>query len=246
MKRKQNGIGLYDLVKGFLFSLQADGRAPRTHEYYHKLLRHLLHYAEIQKWPVCIHSIDTIQIRQFLSWVGTRNYDYITGNGSHRQVKPNLSTPWPYYKAVRRFFAWVVEEGYLKDSPVDSIRFKAPSLAMIQPYSLEELKRFLAVCDLDIRTGARFTGIRNKAMLLLFLDSALRRTELGNLLVNDIDLDSKRVRVIGKGNKVSIVQFSARTAKALWIWLIERKSRARTDRLWITEEGIVFVVNNCS
>ena len=36
-------IGLQDLVEGFLFSLQTEGHAPRTHEYYDKLLRHFLH-----------------------------------------------------------------------------------------------------------------------------------------------------------------------------------------------------------
>jgi len=104
------------------------------------------------------------------------------------------------------------------------------------------VKRLLAVCDLDIRTGARFVGIRNKAMLLLFIDSGLRRAEMANLRLSDLDLESRRVRVIGKGNKVGVAPFSSRTAKALWAWLVERKPRAKTDRLWITEEGRAFSV----
>ncbi|GAJ12216.1 unnamed protein product, partial [marine sediment metagenome] len=93
------------------------------------------------------------------------------------------------------------------------------------------------MCNLDIKTGARFTGIRNKAMLLLFVDSGLRRAEMVNLRLSDLDLDSKRVRVIGKGNKIGIAPFSPKTAKVLWAWLVERKPRAKTDRLWVTEEG---------
>lgn len=98
------------------------------------------------------------------------------------------------------------------------------------------------MCDLDIKTGARYTGIRNKAMLLLFIDSGLRRAEIAQLTINDLDLENRRVRVVGKGNKVGIAPFSSKTAKALWAWLIERKTRAKTDNLWVTEEGQTFSI----
>ncbi len=75
------------------------------------------------------------------------------------------------------------------------------------------------MCDLDIRTGARFTGIRNKAMLLLFIDSGLRRAEMVNLRLSNLDLESRRVRVVGKGNKIGIAPFCPKTAKSLRAWL---------------------------
>jgi len=155
-----------------------------------------------------------------------------------RKAKP--STAWPYYRALRRLFNWAVEEGYLESSPLATIHFKPPPEPPIEGYTIGELKRLLAVCDLDIRSGARFTGIRNKAMLLLFIDLGLRRAEVVNLSLSDLDLDSRRVRVLGKGNKIGIAPFSPKTAKALWAWLMQRKLRARTDRLWTTEEGQAF------
>ena len=135
MKYSNKTIGLNDLVEGFLFSLQADGRAIRTHEYYRKLLRHLLQYALAQSWPNHIDQIDVRLIRQFLTWIGSRSYEYTAGNGSLRQVKPNPSAAWPYYKALRRMFNWSVEEGLLRESPVKAIHFKVPCAARIQPYS---------------------------------------------------------------------------------------------------------------
>jgi len=50
------------------------------------------------------------------------------------------------------------------------------------------------------------------------------------------------MHVIGKGNKHDIVPFSAKTAKALWAWLLERRQRAKTDYLWVTEEGGAFSI----
>jgi site-specific recombinase XerD len=142
--------------------------------------------------------------------------------------------------ALRRLFNWAVEEGYLESSPLATIHFKPPPAPPIEGYTIDELKRLLAVCDLDIGTGALFTGIRNKAMLLLFIDSALRRAEMAHIKLSDLDLENRRVRVSGKGNKIGIAPFSAKTAKVLWSWLIERKSRAKTDSLWVTEEGKTF------
>lgn len=165
-------------MEGFLFSLQAEGCAPRTHEYYVKLLRHFLHYAKSQCWPNQLDLLDAKHIRQFLFWVSSRNFEYTTGNGSRRFIKSKPSTAWPYYKALRRLFNWSVEEGFLEENPAKDIHFKAPLPPPIQPYNPEELRRFLDVCELDIRTGARFTGLRNKGMLLLFVDSALRLGEL--------------------------------------------------------------------
>lgn len=246
MKHSDKTIGLQDLVEGFLFSVQADGRAPQTHEYYDKLLRHLLHYAKTQNWPERIDLLDAKHFRQFLFWVSSRSLEYTAGNGSRRSVKGKPSTAWRYYKALRRLCNWSVEEGLLEESPLKGIHFKPPPSPLIQPYSIEELKRFLAVCELDIRTGTPFIGLRNKAVLLLFIDAALRSSELAQLGLADLSLEQKWVRVIGKGNKVGICPFSAKTAKALWAYLIERRRRAKCEALWVTEEGRPLTVDGLS
>ena len=72
-----------------------------------------------------------------------------------RLAQPRPSKAWRYYKATRRLFNWSVEEGLLDESPVKGLRFKAPPPPPIQPYNLNELKRFLAVRELDMKTGAR-------------------------------------------------------------------------------------------
>jgi site-specific recombinase XerD len=246
VKHNYRAIGLHDLVDGFLFSLQAEGRASRTHEYYRKLLKHLLDYSTVQNWHGNADLIDTVCFRRFLSWIGSRSYQYKAGNGSTRLIKSNPSVAWPYYKALRRLFNWAVEEGLVVESPMDAIHFKAPSPAHIQPYSLDELKRFLTICEIDINTGARFTGLRNKAMLLLFLDAGLRLKELVELDLGDLNLEDRCVRIMGKGSKTDISPFSAKTAKAIWLYLLVRKQRAKATALWITEEGIAFTIGGLS
>ena len=246
MRHNNNRIGLQDLEEGFLFSLQAEGRASQTHEYYAKLLRHLLRYSKKQSWPDRVDQLEVKHFRQFLSWIASRSFEYIAGNNCRRFVQPRPSAAWRYYKGIRRLFNWSVEEGLLEKSPMKGIHFKAPPPPPIEPYSLDELKRFLAICELDIKTGAYFIGIRNKGMILLFLDSGLRSSELVSLNLSDLDLEQRTVRVIGKGKKVGICPFSAKTAKAIWFYLLERKKRAKCDALWVTEEGRPFTVAGVS
>ena len=226
MRQNGEGIGLQELVDGLLFSLQAEGRSARTIEYYNDLLRPLIGYAKDKGWLDDVSSLDPHSMREFLSWVGSRTCEHSVGNGTKRLRKAKPTTAWPYYRALRRLFNWAVEEGYLKSNLLATIHFKPPPAPHVEGYSRDELRRLLAVCDLDIKTGACFTGIRNKAMLLLFIDSGLRRAEMVHFRKDDIDLDGRRVRVVGKGNKMGIAPFSPKTAKALWAWLIERKARA--------------------
>jgi len=230
------------LLDGFLFSLKAEGKSFRTIHCYQDLLLPFLNYVGNRNWSENLAQIDTQKIREFLNWTGSREWEHRIGNGTIRRLKAKPTKAWPYFRALRRLFNWAVEERYLESSPLRTIHFKQPQTPPIEGYNRDELQRLLAICDLDIKTGVRFTGIRNKAMLLVFIDSGIRREEQNNLRLGDIDLDNRRLRVMGKGNKIGIAPFSAKTAKALWAWLVERKTRAKTDHLWVTEEGNPFSV----
>lgn len=243
MKHYVKSIGLHQLVEGFLFALQAEGRAPRTHEYYSKLLRHFLSYARDSGWVEDAQFIEAQHVRDFLSWIASRTHEHSAGNGTRMLRHGTPTVACPYFRALRRLFNWAVEEGLLEISPVTKIHFKAPNAPPVDPYSQNELKKLLAVCDLDTRNGARFTGLRNRAMLLLFLDSGLRKTEMVSLHLRALNLEARRITVVGKGNKVGIVPFCSITAKAIWFYLMEREKRAKCDSLWVTEEGRAFSID---
>lgn len=70
-KRKLNNhgsIGLHDLIEGFLFSISAEVKSPRTDECYSDKLRTLLKYGQEHKWPDSINLLDVQKFREFLSW----------------------------------------------------------------------------------------------------------------------------------------------------------------------------------
>lgn len=230
------------MVDGFLFSLQAEGKALRTIEYYTKLLRHFLNYVKVKGWNDSC-SIDSQHVREFLAWTASRTYEHYAGNSTRLLRKGTPTSAWPYFRALRRLFNWAVVEGFIELSPLAKTHFKTPSAPAVEPFTQDELKRLLAVCELDIHSRARFTGLRNKAMLLLFLDSGLRRAEMVNLKMKDLNLDTRQAMVVGKGNKIGIVPFCPKTAKSIWFYLQERHNRTVCDSVWVTEEGKAFSVD---
>jgi integrase len=145
VRHSDKAIGLRDLVDGLLFSLQAEGKSVRTLGYYRDLLSPFLDYAQSRGWSDGLSSLDAHRLREFLSWVGTRAGEYSVGNGTKRVRKPKPATAWPYYRALRRLFNWAVEEGYLESSPLATIHFKPPPESPIEGYTIDELKKLLAV-----------------------------------------------------------------------------------------------------
>jgi site-specific recombinase XerD len=95
------------------------------------------------------------------------------------------------------------------------IKFTNPKLKIIQPYTAKEIKEMLSVCDCDFKNNARFLASRNKAIILLLLDTGLRVNELSSMMLTDIDRDQGRIRVMGKGVKERVVRIGATAQKAL-------------------------------
>ena len=62
-------------------------------------------------------------------------------------------------------------------------------------------------------------GRRDRAILELFYASGLRLSELVGLNVEDVNLSSRAVRVLGKGRKERIVPFNHATEAAVRAWL---------------------------
>ena len=83
MNQDFNGLSLRDLVDGLLFSLQAEGKSPRTIEYYRDRLKAFVTYCENDNVSE-VRLIDANEIRRFLSWVGSRTVEYEIGNGAKR------------------------------------------------------------------------------------------------------------------------------------------------------------------
>lgn len=138
----------------------------------------------------------------------------------------------------------MVEEETLKQSPMSSIRVRKPPDKIIQPFKLDHIRDLLLLCD-----DSKFLGARNKAVILTFLDTGLRLTELVNIEIKDVDFYHEIIKVMGKGAKERVVRIGKKTQKALLRYLLMRNDGLPC--LWVTEErrplthwGIEIMIRN--
>lgn len=239
-------LSLSSLVQGFVFTLTTEGKAPTTVSYYQGNLRRFLWYAKEHGWADDPRSIDAWNIREFLAYAGTaRNRWGTMGNGSENCRSPSRTGGWRYYRTLRRFFNWAVSEGFMERTPLSNIKPEPPKEQPVEPYSQEEMKKLIDVCDRDFAKGDKFLGSRHKAVILLFLDTGARLSELANVRLNDLALEKGRATVNGKGGTQRVVAFNSGTKKALWKYLAFREQRVKglaKDWLWVTEEGTRLTV----
>jgi site-specific recombinase XerD len=137
------------------------------------------------------------------------------------------------YRVLHAFFNWLKREGLVIANPMDGIN--PPRQPKQYPFVLEEpqVRALLAACD-----KSTVQGVRNYAMLLLFVDCGLRLNELLSLRLGDVSLAQRSLKVHGKGARDRIVFMGARTAKALKRWLELRGFKTTfSDALFIDRKG---------
>lgn len=83
---------------------------------------------------------------------------------------------------------------------------------------------------------------RDKAIISLFVESGLRLSELANITPEDIDWQSRTVRVIGKGNKEGYAPFGSSSEQHLKAWLQEYNPKAHAPIWGLKSRGIQYML----
>lgn len=201
--------GLASQLNIFLLSCRVEGLAPATLKAYQYQLGRFVKF--------CLEAKEkdtTQQIRLFLLKL--------------RETNNSISVS-DYYKSIKRFFNWLVEEGLIEKSPMQNIKPPKKEGKIIRPFSQQDIDNLLLLCPSN-----RFLDLRNKAIILMFLDTGLRLSELAGIQIKDVDFDRETIKVMGKGARERVVRIGKTTQKALLRYLLNRQDDYPC--LWVTEE----------
>ncbi len=149
-----------------------------------------------------------------------------------RALRP--STVQTYHKHIRTLFNWMVSEGVIASSPMERIPVPIVRADQIQPFTSEQVAAVLRAAERSRHPR------RDVALVLVMFDTGLRASEVCNLKMKGVDLETRRVSLIGKGGKVRTVPFGRDAMKALWQYLREDKRdevRAPNDPVFISDRG---------
>lgn len=182
-------------------------------------------------------------IIQFMAWLDEGRFEF--DRESMRSYVAHLNHKWSA-STVRRKLAslkawanWLKRERLIATSPFEDLEINVRMpLLLPRTIALQELRRILEP------VGSPFTGkkrrkgawqhdaiaLRDQAVLELLTATGIRVSELCSLDMASIDLESKQVRVYGKGSKERIVILgSKQTIAVMEEYMIARKG---PDTAW--------------
>lgn len=197
----------------------ADGTArnlsAQTVEFYRNKLIYLTDAAG-DRFP---REITTAHLRLLLTHLREKR-DWSVGTTNH------------FLTALKVFFSFLVKEGMLTENPAVRIPALKGDQHLPDPLSKVELQRLLAA----LLPG--FCGLRDRAMLLICLDTGIRLGELMGLEPEDVDVEMGQLCIRrSKCRRERLVPFCGITRRVLLRYLALRGARAVTQTLWITETG---------
>jgi site-specific recombinase XerD len=232
----QPGTSLRSLVGAFIITKLTEGKSDRTVESYSENLKRFIWYAESQNWPQNIHEITQWHIKAFLGYVALEKDRWgLEGNGSETsQNRASQATVLHYYNILKLFYNWLMEEKILAENFMDRIHVAKPPLPLIEPYSREDINRMLKICDYDFEHYGGFLGSRNRAIILVLLDTGLRLSEFLAMKLGDINPDNGQIKVVGKGRRKRVVRVGKTARSAVDQYLSYRPDNGRRE-LWLSE-----------
>jgi site-specific recombinase XerD len=197
-----------------MFISKATGKSRHTIEWYTFLLRDFAEWLEnVSGKPFEILSeYDIIRYLGYLEQKGFR--------------KASIAS---YWSGLRAFLKFCYKEEIFSEDITHHV--PTPKRPKVFPYVLneEQVRKLLKATN-----RGRFK-VRNKTIILTFLDTGIRLSELTKLNLQDVDLKSGTIHVEGKGEKSRVICFGRRLQSQL--------ARYLESRGFIAYEDAFFVAN---
>ncbi|KQN31228.1 recombinase XerD [Sphingomonas sp. Leaf38] len=136
--------------------------------------------------------------------------------------------------SLRRFFAFLAEEGHRADDPGKALPRPGPARALPKVLSHADIDRlFAAIAERAARDPLDPSDLRLSALFELLYGSGLRATELVSLPRNAVHPDRPFLILRGKGGRERMVPISDRARAAVELW----RMHVAGDRLWLFPSG---------
>jgi site-specific recombinase XerD len=151
-----------------------------------------------------------------------------------------------YHTGLSALWTWAAEEDLVKHHIIKKVARSDPEKPAIKPYTREDVEAMLAACkstrryvlpNKNVCHRSRPTAHRDKAIILVLVDTGVRASKLRKITIADVDKRNKRIFVWGKGAKERTVYIDASTARAIWRYLATRPDARADDPLFVTQEG---------
>jgi site-specific recombinase XerD len=212
---------LAELLPSWQLSLRAERKSPSTVANYSEGVQGFL------KWCSDTHTTPELTrstVQEFTAALLDGGAEAATARSRH--------------SALRRFAAWLTDEGELDGNPLLGLNPPKLDTKVTQALSDEQLKALLAACK-----GKTLLDRRDEAIARLMAETGARAGEILGMALTDCDLQLGLATVRrGKGGKGRVVPFGPQTGAAIDRYIRARRTHrlADTGPLWLGGGGQTF------
>jgi integrase/recombinase XerD len=217
----------------FLQGKHINNWEPKTREWHETSLGLLRRYVAWRKM-LLLSSLTSSELRGWLTFLRTETL--VTGTF---RAQSTIST---YARSAHAWCAWLVEQGYLEQSPFARMPFPQGEKRPLRIIEQEVFDRVLAVCHATQTKQAIMTSAtaRNRAILWVIWDTGLLVSEACALNVEDVDLAQGTLHVQGSGPRERMLPLTPEAQQALTGYLAPYRLRAgkreASDPLFLSEQ----------
>ena len=170
-----------------------------------------------------VNNINNTNYSYVRSWI----VDLVNKGISNRSINRKITS-------LNSYFKFILKIGLINENPITNHKALKTQKKIQLPFSENEMSNVL---DLD-NFEDNFTGVRDRLIIDLFYTTGIRRIELIQLMISDININNKHIKVLGKRNKERIIPLIDSTIDILNKYLLYREELKSDDTfLFITNKG---------
>jgi len=220
-RRRKQESSIEGALALFHLTNRAEGKSRDTLEWYELTVGRFIKWMESTESFVPMGEVTDDHLRGHVIYLGERK----TRRG-HPLAKSSINT---YVRGLRAFFRWAAEEGFTDENIAKRVK---------PPRVVSKLIEILGEDEAELLIAHVSSSPRNYAIVLLFLDTGLRVSELAGLEIANVNFGVGYVKVMGKGSKERIVPFGHETHQALYKYMTYHRPPVSGVRsFFVSEQG---------
>lgn len=204
---------MQEMIKGFLSAMTADGKSKCTVSAYSSDLKEFSSFvnAEIKK-PVS--EISPADLRK---WANNLEDAGLSASSRARKIS-----------AIKSFFSYLLDMEYIQGRDPSSC-LKTPKLPKKKPKVISSMDARNLLDAIFDRGSNRVTYFRDYTIIATFLFTGIRREELTNITLDDLDMERDVILIHGKGDKERIVYINENLRPVLSEYMISYRRLIKTS-----------------
>ena len=166
-----------------------------------------------------LHQLDKNHIRAYMRWLSMSDV-------SRKSISRKLSS-------LKSFFSYLEDNKEVFHNPAEMVNPPKQVKKLPRIENSEDISKMMYVNSFPSKTI-----LRDRAILEVLYASGMRVSEISNIMIENIQLESGEIKITGKGNKQRIVLIGKSAIKAIKKYQdLERKGASGINYLFINNLG---------